>query len=44
LVVSVRADVAHLAAMPTLDEAGEVDTAGFLAAALVSPRLRTGFR
>ena len=38
-VVNVGADVAQLAAMPTLDAAGEVETASFLAAALVSSRI-----
>jgi hypothetical protein len=41
-VMNVRADVAHLAAVPTLDAAGEVETASFLASALVSSRIPTG--
>jgi hypothetical protein len=41
-VINVRADVAQLVAMPTLDAAGEVETASFLASALVSSRIPAG--
>jgi hypothetical protein len=40
-VVNVGADIAQLAAMPTLDAAGEVDSASFLSAALVPTRIPT---
>jgi hypothetical protein len=41
-VMNIRADVAHLAALPTLDAAGEVETASFLSSALVSSGIRVG--